>query len=329
MSRAKVKDKPLMLTEWGTLWPNDWRAVDMLSTASYAALNDLDALFFYSYNGGWAMSWDNLEKKLYYDTVIFNDPAKMGLFPLGALIFLRGDVRTSLNTYGVSYSLDKLFNMVDPHADRMKLAGIMYASRLEKDFYESEGNDSGSQEIGYPRLPELSEGHRVTSDTGEIIRDPEKGVFILETPRTVSFSGFTGRQKKQEFEGLGFYTESDFATFTATSLDGRDIVDSRHLLIAAVGRVRNKDQRLAPHITKKHDDLKKDVYILNKGKGPILVEGIDAKVVIKGKGRSFRVFSLDEKGLRREEIPVERDNNGYRFNISGRDNTIYYEIVRK
>ena len=95
--------------EWGSAWPNDWRAVDVIKVASYAALNNWDGLFMYSYNGGWGMSWNDLENRLYYGTVVFNDPAKMGLFPIAGLIFLRGDIKEAKNTYKISYDIGKLF----------------------------------------------------------------------------------------------------------------------------------------------------------------------------------------------------------------------------
>lgn len=331
-SRAKVYNKPLVFTEWDSIWPNDWRALDILTTAAYARLNDVDALFLYSYNGGWGMSWDDLEKKIYYPTVVFNDPAKMGIFPLGALIFLREDVQVASDTYYVSYSLDSLFDMADPIPDRLRLAGIMYLSKLQKKFYESGTEDLGPTGVIYPNVPDIDkEKNKVVSDTGEIIRDSKKGIFILKTHRTFSFSGFIGGEEIQEFNGIKFYTEAEFATFTVTSLEEKPISESGHLLVAILGEVRNKGQKLSPHITKKIDDLRKDIYILDKGKAPILVKGIDGRVSVKKmkEKEELKVFILDEKGIRKTELSVEEGLGYFLFNVSGMHNAIYYEIVRK
>ena len=325
ISRAKVFNKPLMVSEWDSIWPNEWRAVDVLSTASYAALNEVDALFLYSYNGGWDMGWDNLEKKLYYPTVVFNDPSKMGLFPLGALIFLRGDVAPALYTRYVSYSMDELYQMSEPYSDWSKIAGVAYVSRLEKKIHTS---DEG---IYYPYLAEIfrDEG-RVTSDTGEITRDSKRGVFIVKAPRIFSFSGFIGKVVLQQFNGIRFASDTDFATFTVTSLNEKDISESDRLLVTVVGRVRNKNQRLTPHITKKSDDLRQDVYVLDKGEGPILVEGVEGVVSIKKrrKRENIVVFALDEKGLRQRPVPVDIIGEDFTFKVSGEHQTIYYEIVK-
>lgn len=326
IAAAKISQKPLISTEWGSNWPNDWRAADILTTASYARLNDWDGLFLYAYNGGWGLSWDNLEKRLYYGTVIFNDPAKMGLFPLASIIFLRGDVAGAANEYKVSYNVNKLFNMEDAYQDKLKTAGIAYVSRSEKDF---DRQDTG--EINYLCLKELSpENKRIVSDTGELISDTEKGIFILKSPRTFSFSGFINKEIESENSGVSFSTTSDFATFTVTSLDGQEIGRSRHLLAAVVGRARNKGQKFTPHITKKPNDTKRDVYILNKGTAPILIEAIEGDVSIKNNLRkAVKVFVLDESGLRKSQIPVKAEKGSFSFQIQKKYKTMYYEIIKE
>ncbi|MBU1146790.1 MAG: hypothetical protein KKD11_00350 [Candidatus Omnitrophica bacterium] len=327
---AKVGKKPLISTEWGSNWPNEWRAVDILTTAAYAGLNDWDALFLYSYNGGWGLTWENLEKKLYFGTVIFNDPAKMGLFSLASLMFLRKDVDKASSVHTAAYPIEKLFEMHDSWQDRSKLAGIAYLSRIEKEFHTNE-NKKIEREISYPEVRDLIGGDgRLISDTGEIIRDFKKGIFILKTPRTFSFSGFISEEKDQEFKGIRFSSGTDFSTFTITSLDSQDIDASRHLLLVVVGRVQNRGQKLAPHITKKDEDLHRDVYVLKTGQAPILVEDIKGTVCIKKviRQKGLRVFSLDEKGRRKKEIPISLIDSEYSFGVSGEHQTIYYEVLR-
>lgn len=323
MASAKVKDRPLIITEWGSVWPNDWRACDILTTASYAGLNDLDGLFLYAYNGGWNMSWEGLEKKLYYDTVVFNDPAKMGLFPLGALIFAGNGVAPSLNVQPVAYKLEELFNMDKPYSDRKRLAGIAYVSRMEKIF-----SPDASVRPSYP----ISSDSKVLSDTGQIFMDSQKGVFVLKAPKVFSFSGFLGGSHAQEFGGVRFSHNSGFATFTIASMDGKDISGSSRLLLTIVGRARNTGQKIAPHLNKRIDDLESDVYILDKGKAPILAEGAEGEVFIQNNrfNNLVEVFCLDEKGSRRSSIKPEKKRNGFSFKIStAKDRTMYYEIVRK
>ncbi|MDP2911552.1 MAG: hypothetical protein Q8N76_04390 [Candidatus Omnitrophota bacterium] len=324
---AKVRNKPLISTEWGSNWPNDWRSADILTTVSYAALNDWDGLFLYAYNGGWDLTWDGLKKRLYYGTVIFNDPAKMGLFQTASLIFLRGDVRKSKNVRTVSYNINKLFKE-DPYQDRVRLGGIPYVSRLEKEFYKDTNKSEG--ELSYPAM-EFIENNGLLSDTKELMSDYKKGIFVLKTPCAFFFSGFVGKEKKCEHSGIKFNTDSEFATLALISLDRRDLVLSSRMLLTAVGLSRNKGQKTAPHITKKSDDLTRDVYVLDSGSAPILVDPVEAEITVQKRknDKDIRVFSLDEKGFRKSEIPVIINDTNVSFKISGEYATIYFEIVRR
>ena len=178
----------------------------------------------------------------------------------------------------------------------------------------------------------ISSGSEIASDTGQIFMDSQKGIFILKAPKVFSFSGFTESARDQEFNGIRFSSGSGFATFTIVSLDGKDLPESSHLLLTVVGRARNTGQKIAPHVTKKIDDLESDVYILNKGKEPILVEGIEGRVFIQNKRmkNDIEIFCLDERGLRKSSIQPEEEKDGFSFNVStAKNGTMYYEIVRK
>lgn len=331
ISIAKVRNRPLVSTEWGSNWPNEWRAVDTLSTACYAALNDWDGLFLFAYAGGSVMRWEDLEGKISNGTKVFSDPAKMGIFPIAGLIFLRGDIRKANDVYGISYSMEDLFNERDLKDDRQRLAGISYVSRFEKEFHASDAGSDEARPSDYSFVKALPiKEKRIISDTGEIIRDSGKGIFILKTPRTFSFSGFVGNLGVCEFDGIKFETQSEFAAITVTSLDGKYIPGSGRLLLTVVGRASNKNQKLAPHITKRYDDLERDVYILDTGDTPIMTEAVDLKVFIEKekRKRTPRVFLLDEKGVRKSGIVVDGKKDFYSFDVSGHHSTIYYEIIR-
>ncbi len=325
LSRARVEGKPLVCTEWGSVWPNEWRAVDMLTMASYAAFLDIDALFLYSYNGGWGTGWGDSPDVLRYDTVVMNDPAKMGLFPACSAIFLRDDVKKAKYKKYVKYPLENLFAHSEDYRDWERTAGIMYVTGLEKVFIK---NSRTPGKTDYPGRESLfPEKHIAESETDEMIRDYKNGIFILNTPGCLSFSGFTGGEEFDS-EELNIKAESEFATFTVISLDGKNIADSSSLLLTAVGKVYNSGQKLAPHITKPVKDLKKDVYIISRGKGPILVEDIEGRVLFKRKG-GLRVFALDRYGIRKDELPVSAGSEGSYFDVSGAYKTIYYEIIEE
>ncbi len=100
MGRSKVAGLPLVISEWSTCWPNEWRSSDMLLMSAYSSLNDWDAPIAYSYLGGYSLSLkDTAEKRITHATMFNADPAEMGIFPLMALAFHRRYISVSRNVF--------------------------------------------------------------------------------------------------------------------------------------------------------------------------------------------------------------------------------------
>jgi hypothetical protein len=60
------------------------------------------------------------------------------------------------------------------------------------------------------------------------------------------------------------------------------------------------------------------------GKAPVLVEGPSAKIELPGGGK-FKAWALDERGQRREEIPVAQST----LEIGPEYKTLWYEVERQ
>ena len=66
------------------------------------------------------------------------------------------------------------------------------------------------------------------------------------------------------------------------------------------------------------------------GTAPVITECISANVFIPvdtSKGR-FKAYSLDEKAQKKAEIPQEITPEGITLHTTGKEGTIWYEIVR-
>jgi len=99
-----VAGKPAVITEWNSVWPNQWRAADTAMVPAYGLLNDLAIIYIYCYMGGWGLGPDNVKPKIHHGTVIFSDPAETGLFPALALMYRRGDVSPARNVVEMGIS---------------------------------------------------------------------------------------------------------------------------------------------------------------------------------------------------------------------------------
>ncbi len=136
LSVGKLAGKPFIATEWNSLWPNEYRSADVLSTAAYACLQDWDAVFIYCYLGGWGIGFDDAQPKIPHATVIYADPAQAGLFPAASRLFLRHDVAAARNVVEVGYSdTDTFFPQYYGLQPRGPHQVLPYISRVQKAFF--------------------------------------------------------------------------------------------------------------------------------------------------------------------------------------------------
>ena len=61
------------------------------------------------------------------------------------------------------------------------------------------------------------------------------------------------------------------------------------------------------------------------GHAPSLVEGIAAKITLPVSGKKMKVWALDERGQRRDEIPL----TGGTLEIGPQYRTLWYEVATK
>lgn len=298
ISAVKLQGRPVTSTETDIMWPHDWRSGYFLTMASTAALQDWDAVFQYGYIGGWDYTWDKADKetRILNPTVEFNDPAVMGMLPAASLMFQRHDISPAKRLVQVCYGEDDRFTAKGMlNRQSFPFSYLSYVSRVESVFGPPSGADfsvgtneassfkftrkdsQGRAEELAERLDEalkkaglmsgsrgLAKG-RLTSDTGEIIRDWERSLLIVDTPRTQGFTGFPAAPVKTG--DLEIAPQADFCTIVLSSLDGEPIGQSRRMLLSAVGRVENDTDTVS------YIELAKGNSGISYGQGKTLKKG--------------------------------------------------------
>ncbi|MDH3469244.1 MAG: cellulase family glycosylhydrolase, partial [Gammaproteobacteria bacterium] len=103
---AAIVDKPVSISEWNVArFPERERVAIPILVAAISSLQEWDAAMLYGYSqrplneSNRARNWSS-----------YNDPAIMGIMPLGALMFRRGDVSLAKRTYCLKLNQDTLFN---------------------------------------------------------------------------------------------------------------------------------------------------------------------------------------------------------------------------
>ncbi|NQT30217.1 MAG: beta-galactosidase, partial [Candidatus Saganbacteria bacterium] len=307
----RVADMPYVISEWNSCFPNEYRHEAPLMMASYALLQDWDAVIQFSYNG---KEWGSLMKDN-FDTSTW--PNVFGQWPAAALLFYRGDASEAKNVLEETLGPNQLYGPIfedDPIAGEALLPLI---SKTQIRFAD--------KKKPFDPDPLLEKFHdekekTIISDTGELVWDYGQGIFSIETDRTQALVGFIG-DKKLTLKNLSVSSRTPFVALCLSSLSEQPINKAPRLLLTAASRIENRGQ--------KYNAVKTQLKQL--GYTPIMMEGVSANIVIstKLKPKKVSVFALDMNGNRIKEIAAQTFGQSIGFTIEPKDKAMFYEIILK
>lgn len=240
IASAQVAGKPLSVSEWNVeAFPVPDRHSVPLYLAASASHQGWDALMQYAYaqvpldTHGSATNWH-----------AFNDPALVATLPAAALLFRRGDVREATTIYTFSPSKVQLFNQSITPRDAIALRTAAEKGKLvialpqttELPWLEKSAIPIGSKVITDPNQSLIkSDAIETVSDTGELQRNWEQGILVIDTPRTQAATGWIGG-KKFSLADVDIAAITRNATVAVQSLDENPISKSGAILISLGAR---------------------------------------------------------------------------------------------
>jgi len=240
IAAAQVIDRPLSVTEWNVSpFPAPDRHTIPLYVAASARFQGWDALMQYAYaqvplNGpGKPSNWH-----------AFNDPALLATLPAAALLYRRGDIQEAHTVYAFSPTKEQLFNQsISPKnsialrtaAEKGKLV-IALPRAKELPWLEASAIPAGAKVITDPKQSLInSHAAEAVSDTGELRRNWEQGIYTINTPRTQAAMGWLGG-KTINLADMDVAVTTRNATVAVQSLDGKPIAQSGAILISLGAR---------------------------------------------------------------------------------------------
>ncbi len=250
IAAGQVVGKPLTVTEWNTEpFPTPDRHTLPLYMAATASHQGWDALMQYAYSQepltGWitASNWH-----------AYNDPALLATLPAAALMYRRGDIREARTTYMFAPSSDILFNQpINPSnsvalrtaAEKGKLQIAMPYTK-ELTWLKQSQLSTRAQVLTDPNQSLLdANATESTTDTGELNRNWRKGIYTINTPRTLAATGWLGGESIT-LGAINIQTSTANASVVVQSLDGAPVIQSRNLLISLGTRAIPKDGNKTP-----------------------------------------------------------------------------------
>ncbi|GAB4057227.1 carbohydrate binding domain-containing protein [Uliginosibacterium sediminicola] len=288
LALRRVPGKPFVVTEYNHPAPNEFSAEAFPLLAAYAALQDWDGFFVYSY-GAHDGDWNPGRIINFFDT--HADPVKISSLISAAALFRRGDVARA-----------PLHAAVMPSQSRLIEALRRNYKMPSADMWGAPRNASLQSQVSIAAAPGADLPLPVRSDTGELLWGVEqKATVSIDTPRS---KGLIGAALAQPFKLGGvsmqlLQSATGSGVLMATLIEGQRFSEKGRVLITALGREENTDQRW---LDAKHSSLGR-----NFGRGPVRVEGIHARISLPVAASRVQAWALDERGNRRQALPVSGD----------------------
>lgn len=338
----RLLDRPFTCTEFNYAGPSRYRAVGGILTGALGALQDWAAIWRFDYASGREALFSP-QPAGYFDLV--TDPLNQAADRAAIFLFMRGDLEEAAHAIGVTFSPRELLGEAQsargfvPGWTSMawitKVGGTPEpGSHIHPDLVVSaDGANPAAYASGASeRLIQALERHgwireavqdfqanRLRSETGQIAVDAPDDVLAVNTPRTAG--GFAPPGKRIQTAAASITVLDAAATVWVSSLDGRPISQSRHLLITHVTDLQNTGAHFADRGRR---------ILVDWGKLPYLVRAGRAEVALRRADGPVQVWGLDMAGRRLEQIPVQRSGGALviPLNVNDRGSArLLYEVV--
>ncbi|HEY0007762.1 MAG TPA: cellulase family glycosylhydrolase [Tepidisphaeraceae bacterium] len=235
LAAAQVKGMPLTITEWNTEFPQRDRFTQPLFIAATAAFQGWDAPMIYGYQQSPMRAPTKLES-----WSISNDPSHLALMPAAALIFRQGYVKPAEKTVVFSPpGNDLLLKEITP-VTSPALRTLSERHRLVIGLPKTpllpwlKGVDR-ADEHDVMKIAPGADGEVITSDTGELARNHEKGLYTINTPTAQAAMGWM-EGEAVKLADVEFKIDTPKASVSVVSLDGQPIATSKKMLLSFVAR---------------------------------------------------------------------------------------------
>lgn len=323
---GRLPDKPYFISEWDEPWPMECRAESPIVMAAVGCLQDWSGICVHTYaytahhNEYQPVGMEVSSRSIgmgYHrqgQFATWNDPAKFGVFPHAALMMRRADVSPARGSIAIKLT-DMTAKMEDyntkEYLETMGNVAEYTRAGVEFDDLRAESADSHVT-IGDKLVP--GDGKIVKSDTGELFKNIEDEYGTVDSPRTQAAYGYIGRVGRLSLGAISLRSKTDFAVIAASSLSDEPLNKCDNMLLTAVGRVRNTDER------------REGGLVTEIGRAPINIEVIEADIELCNANPTMKVWGVSAEGFYTGEIPSVYEDGKLKFTVGDKFPSMYYHI---
>jgi hypothetical protein len=307
VAAERLAGKPFTVSEYNHPAPLDAQAECVPMMASFAAAQDWDGIWFYSYshNGD---TWDRQVLNGFFD--IDTNPAKWGFMRAGSTVFRDRAIAPLRTTCFVQTG--------DPANDLAALAGLQIQyDRNMLSVLEQAGNMTYSEMTKAVFVPSYAPvaNSTVTDDTSQTTLtwsvDAGEGLYHTAGPDAQVYIGHPGRIQRATRGGLRI-TSPQFVTITVTPLE-----TGEKMLVTACGRCENTGMQFSRD---------RRTVGRNWGHAPVQIEAVDGEMVLPE--GSWTCQALGPDGAPQQEVPISTGANHSVLKLSPAYGTMWYLLQR-
>ena len=352
VARSRILGKPYTVSEFDIPNLNFYCAEADIMMAALGAFQDWSGLIQFS----WILDTDYDRTHIWPQFDMCSAPQKLVHFPACYAMFVRRDVRKGKDNVVFARpselnadirkvavrSSSEGFDHYDSHLMKALPLAVVSGAQVQEapDIYSTEGRTVIRTEADIPEdIRDAFENKQIKSSTGELTwnwQEKNAGYFTVDTRNTKVFCGFV-KGRSFTYRGMKLTpgkTRLDWCTLSLTLAEAYDNAKPGNLLrrgsylLAATGLVQNTDMKIV-EISKNPSKLSISVEDGGRlGKGPVLCEGIPAKLTFAGLKDRVRCFALDPDGNRIQEVTVTSTSTGEAvLEIGPEYKTVWYELI--
>ena len=306
LAACRLGGKPFTLSEYNHPAPLDSQAECVPMAASFAAAQDWDAIWLYTYSHS-SNDWYRENLNSYFD--IDTNPAKWGFMRAGAAIFREGLVQPLGDSVRAEIFLRS--NDLVSELAQLHLKHDRNMMNVVSDICRTTRQSILSNKLFISFSPLAGTGYNPPSRTS--LRwsvENDRGLYYVGSGAGV-LAGDTSRFERCQID------DPAFAVITATPLDGLPWPQSSKILITACGRCENVGM-----------EFSKDRRTVGRqwGHGPVQIETVKGTVEI-ARG-NWTAKALGPDGLAKADVPVRSEGERNFVEMSPKYKTMWYLLEK-
>ena len=310
LAAKRLAGKPITCTEYNHPAPLDSQAECVPMIASFAAAQDWDGVWLYTYSHS-SDEWYREHLSSYFD--IDTNPAKWGFMRAGTAIFRDHGILqlSNFTVVPLTNSADLLTRLSELHLehDRDMLgvlaerAAIGWQDMLKEQIFSVLSGEAGRQDFG--------DEQKLSWSIGD-----DKGFFAARGLGAWSYTGHADRFEEST-EGQIAIAGPTFVAMTVTSLDKAPLNQSHKILVTACGRCENVGMKFSRD---------RRTVGTNWGGPPVQIEAVEGTMILP-QGQ-WICHALGPDGLPSYEVPVSYQANQSIIELLPKYETMWYLLTR-